>query len=295
MTEESRHRAGFVALLGEPNAGKSTLLNRLLGERLAIVTAKAQTTRSRILGVLTRPDAQLMMVDTPGFHDGRKKLNVALNDAVDEAARDCDVALVMVDLASGWTEAHDALIRTLHEQGKAIVLAGNKCDGPSTSRTEWPPAVLPEDTPCARISARTGEGVAELLELLIAALPESPPLYDAEMLTDRPTRWLCGEFVREAAFEYLQRELPYSLAVEVLRFDESRADLITIHANVLVERDSQKRIVVGRGGEMIKRIGTRARRSIERLLGVRVHLELFVKVDPRWLESERRIESLGYF
>jgi GTP-binding protein Era len=144
------------------------------------------------------------------------------------------------------------------------------------------------------ISARTGEGVRELLDAVVASLPVSPPLYGPEELTDKPLRWLCAELVREAAFEALGQELPYSMAVEIVAFDESKPGEVTIHANLLVARSSQKRIVVGAGGSMVKRIGTRARREIEKLLGGRCHLELFVKVDPRWLKSERRIESLGY-
>lgn len=295
MSETPIHRAGFVALLGPPNAGKSTLLNRLLGEKLSIVTPRPQTTRSRILGILTLPHAQLMLVDTPGLHENPKRLNVALNDAVVEVAQGCDLALLLVDRSVGWEEAHDSLVAQMRGRGTPFIVVGNKLDAARADAAEWPPAALDADVEAIEISARTGEGVARLLERAVAALPESPPLYDADELTDRPARWLCAEFVREAAFELLQHELPYSVAVEVVKYDESRSDLIVIHANLLVERNSQKRIVVGAGGKMIKRIGTRARRSIERLLGVQVHLQLFVKVDPKWQKNDRRIEELGYF
>jgi GTP-binding protein Era len=295
VSETPPHRAGFVALLGPPNAGKSTLLNRLLGQKLAIVTPRPQTTRSRILGILTLPHAQLMLVDTPGLHENPKRLNVALNEAVTEVAQGCDLALLLVDRSVGWQDVHDVLVAQLRERGTPFIVVGNKLDAPRAGARVWPPAELDEEVVAVEISARTGEGVARLLEQVVAILPESPPHYDADELTDRPARWLCAEFVREAAFELLQRELPYSLAVEVVKYDESRADLIVIHANLLVERNSQKRIVVGAGGQMIKRIGTRARRPIERLLGVQVHLQLFVKVDPKWLKNERRIEELGYY
>ncbi len=291
---EGVHRAGFVALLGPPNAGKSTLLNRLLGEKLAIVTAKPQTTRSRILGVLTLPSAQLMLVDTPGLHASSKRLNVALNDAVNDVARDCDVALLLVDRTTGWGDAHESLYGQLSARGTPLIVVGTKSDLGTACRTVWPPEEAPGAAAAIPLSGLTGEGVAQLLEETIRRLPESPRLYPEEVLTDRPLRWLCAELIREAAFDCLQQELPYSIAVEVLRFEESRHDLVEIHANLLVERDSQKRIVIGAGGDMVKRIGIRARRSIEHLLDRQVHLETFVKVDPKWLKSLKRIESLGY-
>ncbi len=290
MAEPERaHRAGFVALLGPPNAGKSTLLNRLLGEKLAIVTAKPQTTRSRILGIVTRPGAQLMLVDTPGLHESTKRLNVALNEAVAEAAQDCDVAVLIVDATRGWQAAHDELLAGVRERGTPLVVAVNKIDAAPAAA-----ALADLEAPVLPLSALTGEGVEALVEAAVSRLPESPPLYPDDDLTDRPVRWLCAELIREAAFERLEQELPYSVAVDVVKFDESRADRVVIHANLLVARDSQKRIAVGAGGRTVRAIGTRARRGIERLLGTKVHLDLFVKVDPRWLESARRIEELGY-
>ncbi|MBW2417757.1 MAG: GTPase Era [Deltaproteobacteria bacterium] len=323
-TEQEReggapHRAGFVAILGPPNAGKSTLMNRILGEKLAIVTAKPQTTRSRILGIRNLPDAQLLLVDTPGLHASSKPLNVALNEAVEVAVRDCDMAVLLVDLTRGWSDTHQELFAGLRRAGKPVVVVGNKCDLPGAGSAEWPPPALGGElgeeaagAPAAgdeasaepekgvplvtsmTLSALNGEGVTSLLERIVERLPESPPLYSDDALTDRPLRWLVGELVREAVFECLGQELPYSMAVEVLKYDESRADLVEIHANVIVARDSQKRIVVGAGGKMIKRIGTRARREIERLVGAQVNLQLFVKIEPKWLKSSRRIEALGY-
>jgi len=291
---EIPHRAGFVALLGPPNAGKSTLLNRLLGEKLAIVTAKPQTTRSRILGILSRPGAQLLLVDTPGLHESRKTLNRALNEVVAETVKDCDVALLLVDLGLGWQPEHDALLEALRGQAKPVVVVGTKCDLARSPTTPWPPDAVRDVAAVVSVSGRTGEGVAELIDRVVALLPESPSLYPEDQLTDRPLRWLCGELVREAVFECLGQELPYSIAVEVTQFDESREDIVEIQANLLVERDSQKRIVVGKGGAMIKQIGVRSRASIEKLLAGRVYLKLFVKVDPRWLRSSRRLEALGY-
>jgi GTP-binding protein Era len=287
-------RAGFVAILGPPNAGKSTLLNRLLGQKLAIVTAKPQTTRSRILGIHNRRGAQILLVDTPGLHDSTRPLNMALNEAVAEATRDCDLALLLVDRTRGWTPIHQELCAKLGAAGTPFLTVGTKCDMETPRAAIWPP---PEPAgACAQleVSALTGDGIEALLQEIVGRLPESPPLYPEDALTDRPLRWLAGELVREAAFEALGQELPYSTAVEVVRFDESRGDLVRIDANLLVERNSQKRIAVGTGGEMVKRIGTRARRQIEKLLGQRVHLQLFVKVDPRWLKSAKRLKGLGY-
>ena len=302
---EPCHRAGFVALLGPPNAGKSTLLNRLLGQKLAIVTAKPQTTRSRILGLCNTKGAQVMFVDTPGLHEGTRPLNKALNDAVEEAARDCDLALLLVDPAEGWTPSHEQLQGELAAQGTPYLLVGTKSDlvakrGSARSRrrggarSPWPPPEASGALARVRVSARTGEGVAELLADVARRLPESPPLYPDDELTDKSMRWLAGELVREAVFEELSQELPYGMAVEVVEYDEDRPDLVRIRANLLVERNSQKRIVIGRGGDVIKRIGIRARKAIEKLIGSQVHLELWVKIDPRWLKNAKRIESLGY-
>ena len=288
------HRAGFVALLGPPNAGKSTLLNRLLGEKLAIVTAKPQTTRSRILGILHLPNAQLLLHDTPGLHDGGSQLNSAMNESVSEALRDCDVAILMMDRAQGWTATHDRLLGDLRASGKPFLVAGTKMDLRDHSALIWPPRRLEPGEGWVSISGLTGEGVSELIDAVVSHLPESPPLYPEEEFTDRPVRWLCAELIREAAFECLDQELPYAMAVEVIRFDEAKAERVVIHANLLVGRESQKRIVVGSGGRTVKGIGMRSRKTIEALLGTGVYLELFVKVDPKWLKSARRIHELGY-
>jgi GTP-binding protein Era len=290
----SEFRAGFVALLGPPNVGKSSLLNAVLGQRLAIVSAKPQTTRSRILGILPRDGAQILFLDTPGRHHSPKKLNEALNSIVQDVARDCDVACLLVDRAVGWSEIHDELAEGLTSLGRPTLLVGTKSDLPRAQQMDWPIEAAPSEWPAHAVSARTGEGIDALLDEIVECLPVSPPLYGEDDLTDRPMRWLCAEMIREGVFEMLDQELPYSMAVEVLRYDESNPKIVKIGANLLVERDSQKRIVVGRGGSMVKKIGIRARHSIEEWLGKKVHLELFVKVDPNWLKSGRRIEELGY-
>ena len=284
------HRAGAVAILGRPNAGKSTLLNHLLGEKLAIVTAKPQTTRSRILGILSRENFQVLFFDTPGMHESAKPLNVALNELVESAAKDCDLGLLLVDPYAGWGEDHAALHAKMVARGCPVLVVSTKADLANRRNVEWPPAA-----PAMRaISASTGEGVAELLADIVARLPVSPSLYPEDQLSDRPLRFLAAEMVREAAFEQLGQELPYALAVEVVEYDEKRSDLVRIRADLLVERRSQKQIVIGKGGQVIKRIGVQARREIEQLVGNKVYLELWVKLEPRWAKQPKRLKSLGY-
>ena len=291
---EPVHRAGLVAILGRPNAGKSTLLNHLLGEKLAIVTAKPQTTRSRILGILTRPNAQLLLLDTPGMHESERALNRALNEQVDEAATDCDVALVLVEPRTGWQDDHAALVERLIARGTPVVCALTKADAGDGLRGAWPPQGVKGVDAWLRVSARSGEGIDALLDALIARLPEAPALYPDDQLSDRPLRFLAAELVREAAFEVLAQELPYALAVEVVEFDEKDPAITRIRANLVIERASQKPIVIGKGGAVIKKIGTRARKEIERLLGGKVHLALWVKIEPKWQKRPKRLESLGY-
>lgn len=287
------HRSGEVALVGLANVGKSTLLNRLVGEKLAIVTPKPQTTRSRLLGVLTRPDAQVLLVDTPGLHEGSGALHESMHRAVFAALDSADLVLLLIDRTRGLDAALEPVIERLAAQQRPFVLVGTKSDLAAASRQPWPPDV-PAAAAAFGISARTGAGVADLLEDIVSRLPEGPLYVPAEDLTDRPLRFLVAELVREAAFLRLRHELPYALAVEVTAFDESRADLVRIDANLLVERASQKGIVIGDAGAMIREIGTLARPQIEALVGKRVHLALWVKVEPRWSKERRRVESLGY-
>jgi GTP-binding protein Era len=284
----SEHRAGVVALLGRPNAGKSTLLNRLLGQKLAIVTAKPQTTRSRILGISTGPDAQVLWLDTPGLHDGRgRPLNRVLNAIAISAAEDCDLALLLADPARGLGEELAALAANLREAGRRVLVVGTQADRGPPHAGEPPPDLV--------VSARTGEGIDALLAAVVAELPVAPRYYDdPDHITDRPLRWLAAEAVREAVFEELEQELPYATAVEIESFDESREDCVRIRAQLLVERPSQKGIVIGAGGEQVKRIGIRARLALEALLENRVHLELWVKVEANWTKRRRRLEALGY-
>jgi GTP-binding protein Era len=285
LSPEGPHRAGVVALLGRPNAGKSTLLNALLGQKLAIVTAKPQTTRSRILGVLTLLRAQLLLIDTPGLHDASRPLNRALNAIAEDVADDCDVALLLIDPRTPWDAAHAAMRERLERRGTPLLVASTKAD---LGLPQPPEAQL-------AFSAATGAGLDALLARVVALLPESPPHYDPDTVTDRTLRFLAAEEIREAIFEELEEEVPYSIAVEIDAFDESQADGVRIRATLWVERDSQKGIVLGQGGRKIKAIGQRARRGIGALVGGPAHLSLWVKVDPRWAKKPRRLQALGYW
>lgn len=288
------HRAGVVALLGLPNAGKSSLLNRLVGQKLAIVTRLPQTTRGRLLGIRTLPGAQILFVDTPGLHTGATPLHQSMHDAAREAEDDCDLALLVVDPRQGTGPRVEAAFARLSRRRVPVLVAESKADLPRAAGAPRPATLHPSPHAVLRVSARTGQGVEALLAAIVERLPEAPPYYPEDELTDRPLRFLAAELVREAAFETLREELPYAVAVEVTAFDESRSDLLRIEADLLVERESQKRIVVGAGGEMVKRIGTRARIEIERLCTRRVHLALRVRVERHWSRRRERIEALGY-
>jgi GTP-binding protein Era len=287
------HRSGVVALLGRPNAGKSTLLNRLLGEKIAAVTPKPQTTRSQVLGIVTRPHAQLLVLDTPGLHEGSRPLDVAMRQAAERAVADCDVAVLLVEAVRGLEPLHADWLARLAARRVPVLLVATQVDRPEAAKAAWPPDV-PGVAAALRISARTGEGVEPLLDAIEARLPVGPAHFPGDQLTDRPMRFVAAELVREAAFFELSQELPYRIAVEVVDYDESDPDLTRIRANLLVERESQKAIAVGRGGERVRAIGIRARRDLERLVGHQVHLELRVKLDPTWAKRPNRLKSLGY-
>ncbi len=279
------HRAGVIALLGRPNAGKSTLLNRLLGQKLAIVTAKPQTTRSRILGILTLPGAQLLLLDTPGLHAAGRPLNRALNAIAEDVAEDCDAALLLVDPLAGWDGGLEALRERVSKRGKPVLVVAMKAD------LGAPPPAEAE----LSISAESGAGIDALLARLVMLVPEAPPYYGPDQVTDRTLRFLAAEEIREAVFEELAEEVPYATAVEIESFDESKPDGVRIRATLWVERDSQKGIVLGQGGQRIKAIGQRARSAIATLVERPAHLSLWVKVDPRWAKKPRRLQALGYF
>jgi GTP-binding protein Era len=297
------HRAGFAAIVGRPNVGKSTLLNRLLGQKLAIVSSKPQTTRSRILGIVTRPDAQIALLDTPGLHSARGGLNERLVGHALRTLSEADVALFLIEAGS---PAIDTATRKALDQikaaGKPTLLVINKID--TVPRLQLLPLIdrwrrehdFSEVYP---LSALTGENVDGLLDALARHLPEGPAMFPGDVWTDVPERDLCAELIREQILRQTEQEVPYSAAVLIDDFDESERDvgprgLVRISAAVLVERESQKAIVIGRGGARLKEIGTKAREQIEKLLGCKVFLELHVRVEKDWTRTARGLRRAGY-
>ncbi len=281
----SEHRCGVVALLGRPNSGKSTLLNTLIGEKVAITSARAQTTRGRQLGVLTRPGFQILFHDTPGVHRGQARFNLAMTDAALAAAEDADLRLVLLDARAEW----DTPEERLSELPPPLLLLRTKCDLGEATPIHHADRFLA----CLSLSAHTGQGVEPLVERIVDLLPAGPALYPEDYLTDAPLRFLAAEQIREVVFEQYEDEIPYGVAVEVEDYQEGDGE-VRIRANLLVERDSQKGIVVGQGGRMLKAVGIESRRRLGERLGTLVHLNLWVKLDKNWTKRTRRARQLGY-
>lgn len=290
-------KSGFVALIGRPNAGKSTLLNRLVGEKLAIVSDKPQTTRNRIMGARTYEQGQIVFLDTPGVHKPLHRLNVRMVDAAYEALREVDVVVAVVDATEDSGGGDRFLMEMIRKNDRPRVLALNKVD--LLPKEKLLPLIGRYDTAVGfadivPVSARTGENVERLEQVLLAHLPEGEPLYPEDFLTDQPERFFVAELVREQVLEHTHAELPFSTAVVVDKFDEPDArGLMRLYCTILVDRDSQKPIIVGRQGAMIKSIGTAARQELERFFDTKVFLDLHVKVRQDWREDERLLDQLG--
>ncbi len=291
-------RAGLVTLAGVPNVGKSTLLNRLLGEKIAITSRKAQTTRNRILGVVHRADAQLVLLDTPGIHGAAGPLNRRMMEAALSALEGVDGVILLIDAGSPEPSAEPGILGRLRKDGVPTVLAINKIDRVRRSAIleiidRW--RLVHPFSAIVPISAKTGDGVESLMTAVTAELPEGPPLYPEDTLTDQPERFIAAEMIREKVFRLTGEEVPYATAVTIDTFDESDRDrLLRIEATIHLERDSQKGIVIGRGGERLKSIGKSARRDIERLTGTQVFLKLFVRVQKQWRRDPRALTRFGY-
>jgi GTPase len=297
MTEKI-FRSGFVSIIGRPNVGKSTLLNRILGQKVAITSKKPQTTRTRILGIHNFEDGQALFVDTPGIHKPKGKLNRYMVDQAIAACADVDMVLLLVEAHDRPGGGDEFILQLLERSGAPVSLVINKIDLVE-------PATLLQliEAYAARfsfkevfpISAQTGEGVPRMLKALEAYLPEGPQYYPDDILTDQPERVIVAELVREKVMRRIGEEIPYGVAVRVESFQEKpEQNLVVIQATIHVERDSHKKIIIGKGGQMIRSLGQDARQEIERFLATRVFLELFVRVDKDWSQSERMLRELGY-
>jgi GTP-binding protein Era len=297
MGAAAPHRFGHVALIGRPNVGKSTLLNTLVGASLSIVTPKAQTTRHRIAGIVTRPDAQVVFLDTPGLHQGdRRAMNRQMNRVARQVPGEADVIVHVVD-GLRWTDEDEDVWRLIANEPKPRLLAVNKVD-----RIDDKARLLPHAAEITRerdyaavhfIVARRGDGVPALLDDIVARLPEGEAAYGEDEMTDRSERFLAAEFIREQLMLRFSAELPYATAVEIERFEDS-AGIARIGAVIWVEREGQKAIVIGAGGQALKAIGTAARRAMEAMFGRRVFLELWVRVKDSWSDDEAALRKLGY-
>ncbi len=305
-------RSGYVALLGRPNAGKSTLLNQILGSKLAITSAKPQTTRNRIAGIHTDERMQAVLLDTPGIHDPFTELNKSMVDRAMAVLDEVDVVCFLGDMTElarraekgeaifGGPEAQ--IVQILQGVNKPVVFVANKIDVVPV------PLLLPVFEAVSKelktvasipISALNGDGVPELLEVLRQSLPEGPPLYPPDEWAQVTERFLVAEIIREKIFHLTEQEVPYATHVEVRQFDESERDrpgtgVVRIFADIVTERPTQKGILIGKGGSMLKRIGTMARKELQEVLGCRVHLELFVKVERDWTKTARGLRKFGF-
>ncbi len=288
-------KTGFVNIFGKPNAGKSTLLNALMGEKMAIVSHKVQTTRHRIKGILTNENYQIIFSDTPGIIEPKYKLHEKMMQAVKGSLEDADVALLIIDAKDNKEEA-DAIFSSLKLRAPAILVI-NKSDTIREEATLNSVVSFFEDKKYCKeaivISALQKKGIDKLLERILFYLPEGVPFYEGDDLSDMPTKFFVGEIIREKIFELYQEELPYHTTVLVREYKE-KITLVKISADIIVQRETQKGIIIGEGGSMIKKLGTAARKDIETFIDSKVFLELFVKVRPKWRDNEIHLKEYGY-
>ena len=296
MPDPMSTKSGFVAIVGRPNAGKSTLINALVGEKVSIVTPVPQTTRNRILGIVNRPGAQVVFMDTPGIHKPLSRLNEQMMTFVRQALEERDLAILIVDALAKFGKGDQYALQLLKEYAPKAILALNKID------LLHKPRLLPLIEQYAKlhdfeeifpISALDGDGVQDVLQAVIRLLPEGPQYFPPDIYTDQPERFLASEIIREKVIRHTQQELPHVTAVFIEQFEETET-ITRIHAMIVVERDSQRPIVLGAGGQRIKAIGTEARLELEKLFPPKVFLELFVKVEPRWRDNRAVVAALDY-
>jgi len=291
-------KSGFVAIVGAPNVGKSTLLNQILGQKISITSKKPQTTRNRILGVLHRPGSQIVFIDTPGIHKAKRPLNVRIVETALSALGNVDIILVMVDVANPDPDSEALLVKKLEKIKQPVVLVLNKTDlvkKPAllSIMDKWATAhtfeaIIP-------ISAILGAQIEELIDAMEALLPKGPPFFPEDTLTDLTERFIAAEMIREQVFRLTGQEIPYSTAVTIDSFSqEKKRKLVKIHATIHVERTSQKGMIIGKNGSKLKMIGTEARKEIERMVGCKVFLELFVRVHKNWGKDTKALRKFGY-
>lgn len=293
--KEKQYHSGFVTIVGRPNVGKSSMMNRMIGEKIAIVSSRPQTTRSRIMGVLTQPGYQIVFLDTPGIHDPRTKLGEYMMHAVRDAMEGTDAVLVILDV----THITDNDLKIAGEmKGKKVpaVIALNKID------LVTPEQVLAATAKAAEagyeeivpVSAKTGSGMDDLISCLEKHLPEGPRYFPDDMITDQPERILCAEIIREKALRHLRDEVPHGIGVEIMKIEALSEKLTEINATIYCERDAHKGIIIGKHGTMLQTIGTEARADIERLMDTHVNLKLWVKIRPDWRNNVSDLRNLGY-
>lgn len=296
-SNQTQTKCGHIALIGAPNAGKSTLLNRMVGTKISIVTPKAQTTRVRVTGVTMQDEAQLIFLDVPGVFDAKETFEKSMVGAAWNAARGADVILFIHDARKKPTEETEAVLKRIKDLGKPAIIALNKVDAVADKkvlleRTVWFNERLVWQH-IMMISARKGEGVLDLRQALAEMMPVGPYLFDEDALTDMPMRLVASELTREQCFLKLQEELPYTLTVENEKYETRRDGSVEIHQNIIVQNERQKTILIGKDGQMLKAIGERARHEIGRLVGAKCHLYLFVKVRPDWKDKPESYNYLG--
>ena len=295
MTQTKPYHSGFITIVGRPNVGKSTLMNALVGEKVAIVSNRPQTTRNRIMGVMTRQDCQIVFLDTPGIHHPRTQLGEDMMQSVRDAMDGMDGMLVLVD-ATQVGEQDRRIVSEMGEKKVPKVLALNKIDLMPKEKLLTLMATFAD---CGYdaiipISARDGDGLEELARALIASLPEGPQYFPEDMMTDQPERQICAEMIREKALLHLRDEVPHGIGVEMMAMNKESDDFMEIHATIYCERDAHKGIIIGKHGAMLQLIGSEARKDIEQLLGMHVNLKLWVKVRPDWRNRMDDLRTLGY-
>lgn len=293
---EGGYKSGFVNLVGNPNVGKSTLMNKLVGDKISIITNKAQTTRHRIIGIVNKPGVQVVYSDTPGVVDPAYKMQEQMLGFSKSALGDADVLLYVTDVMEE-PKKHEAFLADVRELQVPILVLINKADLSTPEKLEelvetWK-SLLPNALEVLPVAALHGAGIAYIAERVEALLPDSPPYFEEDALTDRPARFFVSEIIREKVFLYYQKEIPYATEVVVQEFKEEE-NLIRIAANIFVERESQKGILIGHKGAAIKKLGTMARQDIERFFDKKVFLQLFVKVEKEWRSSDKMLRNFGY-